>query len=119
MPKAAVDFKTVTEVGLNLPDVVDGSTALGTALRVHGRLLACKAMHKSAEPNTLMVRVSVDDRDRLLAENPKTYYLTEHYRRHSAVLVRLSGISRSSLEELLGCSWQFVFEKAVAQEKRR
>lgn len=108
-----MDFEIVKDVGLKLPDVVDGSTARGIALKVRGRLMVCKAIHSSAEPKTVMMRVSVDDRDRLLAENPQTYYLTEHYRKHSSVLVRLSEISRSALEELLACAWQFAFEKAV------
>lgn len=115
--RTPVDFQAVKDIGVKLPDVVDSSTARGSALKVLGRLMACEAIHKSAEPNTLMVRISIDDRTQLIAEHPETYYVTEHYRKHPAVLVRLSYISRRSLEELLGRSWRFVFEEAGAGKR--
>jgi len=62
-----LDFAAVREIGLTLPDVKDGTTPRGFALKFRGKVLACEAIHKSAEPNTLMVRVGFDDRARLLA----------------------------------------------------
>ena len=78
-----------------------------------GKLMACPAIHKSAEPETLMVRVSKDERARLIADDPNTYYVTDHYRNYPSVLVRLSRISEEALEMVLGLSWKFVFEKSV------
>ena len=52
---ARTSFKTVESIGRTLPDV-DISTAYGKpALKVRGKLLACIASHRSAEPNTLVV----------------------------------------------------------------
>ena len=58
-----------------------------------------------------MVRVSLDERVRLLAEAPDAYYVTEHYLKHPAVLVRLSRLSRDGLRNLLATAWLFVSEK--------
>jgi len=106
------DFDPVREVGLGLPDVKHSVSPRGESLRVRGKLMACHAIHKSAEPNTLMVRVSVADRDRLIAKDPKTYYIRPHYETSPSVLVRLSRIRRGELKQLLGVSWQFVYEQA-------
>ena len=38
---------------------------------------------------------------RLLAEEPETYYVTDHYRSDSVILVRLSQINRKSLQALI------------------
>lgn len=73
MRRQAIDFQTVRAIGAALPDVKDASGRLGTALKIKGRLLACEAIHKSAEPNSLMVRVSLKRRDALLEQNGEAY----------------------------------------------
>jgi hypothetical protein len=112
MPAQAIDFETVRSIGLALPDVKDASTTRGTALKLKGKLLACTAINKSAEPNSLMVRISPMRRQALIAQNAGTYYLTEHYKPYPAILVRLSRIKRTALKELLTESWEFVREEA-------
>jgi hypothetical protein len=108
MPHQAVDFEVVRSIGAALPDVKDASGSRGTALKHKSRLLACEAIHKSAEPYTLMVRISIKRREALLAQNSEAYYLTDHYAPYPAILVRLSRIKRASLKELLTESWEFV-----------
>jgi hypothetical protein len=103
-----VDFEVVRTLGAALPDVKDASGKRGTALKIKGRLMACEAIHKSAEPNSLMVRISLRRREALLAENAETYYLTDHYAPYPAILVRLSRIKRASLKKLLIESREFV-----------
>ncbi len=85
------------------------STYYGTpALKLGGRMLACMASHRSAEPDTLVVRVDFDRRDLLIAEDPATYYLTEHYAGYPSVLVRLSRVRPETLRDLLLVAWRTV-----------
>ncbi len=106
-----ITFDTVRKIGLALPGIEE-STAYGSpALKTGGKLLACVAINKSAEPNTLAVIVDFDRRAELLAEAPQTYYLTDHYADHPCVLVRLSQIGHEELKGLLRMSWQFVTKK--------
>ena len=105
-------FRAVRSIGTALPDVKDASGPRGTALKINGRLLACAAIHKSAEPDSLMVRIGRERRAALLAQDPGTYYVTKHYEPHAAVLVRLSRVTRPSLERLLAEAWEFVRERA-------
>ncbi len=111
MPKHAIDFEVVRSIGAALPDVKDTSGSRGTALKIKGRLLACEAIHKSAEPNSLMIRIGLKRREALLAQDAEAYYLTPHYAPYPAILVRLSRIKRASLKELLTESWEFVREE--------
>ncbi|MGD8341717.1 MAG: hypothetical protein PVH89_13105 [Gammaproteobacteria bacterium] len=111
MGQERIDFDIVRKIGLELPDVVDASVHGGAALKLRGRLLACQTMHKSAEPNSLMLRVSFDERERLLAADPDTYYMTDHYAKYPSILVRLEQIDRSALEEVMGAAWRFLMEK--------
>jgi hypothetical protein len=55
------------------------------------------ALCRSVEPNSLVVCVSSEQRDELLATDPDVYYLTEHYEGYDNVLVRLSQINHRSV----------------------
>ena len=86
------------------------------ALKVGGKLLACIASHKSAEANTLVVRLDFEDRDALIADDPETYYLKPHYEGYPSVLVRLRLIDDDALRDLLQSAWRTV---TASMPKRR
>ena len=106
--KNGVDYATARELALELPDVIDSSMHGGMAVKVGGKLLACKAVNRSAEPESLVMRVGAAARDRLLAAMPEICYLTPHYAAHESVLVRLAKVDRETLRELFGLAWKFV-----------
>ncbi len=115
MSKRKVDFEVVREIGVKMANV-EVSTAWGApALKVNGKLMACVPTHRSAEPDSLLVRVSFDDRAELLGAAPEAYYVTEHYVGYTAVLVRLPCVTRDILQDLLGMAHRFV----TATEGRR
>jgi len=51
-------------------------------LKLGGCFMAGLATHRSTEPDTLVVRVNLEERELLLDEVPETYYVTDYYRRH-------------------------------------
>ena len=73
MPGKKVTFDTVRKIGLALPDVEAGITYGSPALKVRGQMFACVPSHKSAEPDSLVVRVDFDRRAELIAAEPDTY----------------------------------------------
>ena len=95
-------FASVVEAARSLPDPEQSMTWDADAVKVHGKLLACQATHKSAEPNSIVVKIPIDQREELIAAEPDVYYLTEHYVNYPSVLVRLSKINRDALRDLLG-----------------
>src|ERR1700728_1618964 len=108
MPRSTIDFDAVQKIGLALPGV-EASTAYGApALKVRGKLMACVPPHRSAEPNSLVLRVGCDDRAELLAAAPDVYYVTDHYLGYNAVLVRLSRVTPDVLRDLLGMAHKLV-----------
>jgi hypothetical protein len=117
VPSNKIDFDTVRRFALELPDVEE-STAYGSpALKVRGKLLACIPVHRSAEPDSLAVRIDFDHRAELLAAAPDIYYLTDHYVNYAAVLVRLSRIHPDALRDLLGMAWRFVTAKTPSPKR--
>jgi hypothetical protein len=80
-------------------------------LKLGGSFMAGVAMHPSAEPDTLVVRHGLEEREWLLEEEPETYYLTDHYRPYPLVLVRLARVNRDALSDLLSVSWRLTSMK--------
>ena len=115
MPRKAVNFDTVRDTGLTLPGV-EQSTAFGApALKIRGKLMACLPTHRSAEPDSVLLRVGFGDRSELLAAAPDVYYVTDHYVGYTAVLVRMSRVTPDLLRDLLGMAHKFV----TAHDARR
>jgi hypothetical protein len=115
--KRGVDHVTVRELALALPDVVDSSTLRGMQFKVRGKLLACKAINRSAEPDSLMVRVGAAELDRLIAALPDACYVTPHYRVYESILVRLPRIDRKSLQDVLAVAWRFLTAASASKKK--
>lgn len=115
---APVTFDTVRTLGLGLPGAEEGTTYGTPALKVRGRMFACLASHKSAEPNTLAVRIDFERRDELIAADPETYYLKDHYLEYPVVLVRLSRVHPDALRDLLLISWRHALRTARPRSGR-
>lgn len=112
-------FALVRELGLKLPGTELATMYGAPALKVRGQMFACMASHSSAEPDTLVVRVPVSDRDELIEADPDTYYLTDHYVSYASVLVRLARIRRDALQDLLLAGWNFVTAARPPDRRRR
>jgi hypothetical protein len=52
MPRSIPDLDTVIDLARDLPGIETGTTFGATSLKLRGRLLACPAMNKSAEPES-------------------------------------------------------------------
>src|SRR5205814_7045655 len=101
-------FAAVRKIGLALPDVEQATMYGAPALKVRGKMFACMAAHKSAEPNTLVVMMDRNDRDALIEDDPATYYLEPHYVNYPCVLVRLSRVHADALHDVVTGAYRFV-----------
>ena len=90
------------QICLALPEV-EKSTSYGTpALKVRKTLLA----RLKEDGETLVLRTTFADRERLLAAAPDVFYLTDHYVSQPWILVRLPMIEAPLLRELLLEAWR-------------
>ena len=120
MPRKKLDFDAVRDIAMALPGVQESTMHGSPSLKLGGKLLACPALHKSADPESLVVRIGLAERARLMSEKPDTYYTTPHYSKYPMVLVRMAHIDRTSLRTLLKRAWSFVgAETGTAKPKPR
>lgn len=114
----AINFDTVRKIGLTLPRVKESTSRGVTSLKIDGKLMTWPPINKSAEPDSIAVRIAVDDRAELIAAAPETYYVTDHYVNYPCVLVRLSRIRTDALRDLLLMSCKFVTSSKPAKRGR-
>ena len=99
--KKRAAFDDAREIGLSLEGVEEGTMYGAPALKMRGKLLACMATNKSADPDSLVVQVGFVNRDLLVVKDPDVYYYRKHYASYPVVLVRLNRVARSDLREVL------------------
>ena len=94
-------FDIARELGLKLEGVEEGTMYGAPALKLRGKLLACMATNKSADPDSLVVQVGFVNRDLLVVKDPDVYYYRKHYASYPVVLVRLNRVTQTDLREVL------------------
>ena len=67
------------------------------ALKVKGMVM----VRLKEDGHTIVLRMPFDQREALIAEDPETYFVTDHYLGAPYVLVRLSKVRKDVLGDLL------------------
>jgi hypothetical protein len=79
------------------------STSYGTpALKVRGKLL----VRLREDGETLVLSTTVINRDLLLRDKPRTFFLEEHYRNYPYILTRLTRIGPNQLRDMIEAAWR-------------
>jgi len=98
----SVTFDTVRDVARALDGAVEGTSYGTPAFRVRGTLF----LRLREDGDSLVVRMEHGERDDLLAADPETYYITDHYLDYPWILVRLSRVHPDALRDLLRSAWR-------------
>jgi hypothetical protein len=113
MPPKTLGFDAVRRIALDLPHVEESTTYGSPCFKARGKLLACIPSHRSAEPDSLVVRVGFEGRAEMIADAPDVYYLPDHYVNYPFVLVRLRRIRPDALKDLLAMAWRLSVAKTT------
>ena len=95
------------QLALSLPGVEEGTSYGTSAFKLNGKLLA--RFHQDGE--SLAVKVEYAAREVLMGANPKTFYITDHYRCWPWMLVRISSVDPDDLRGLLEDAWRSLATK--------
>jgi hypothetical protein len=90
-------FESVRRFALSLEAVVEGTSYGTPAFKVNGKLFA----RLRPDLDSLVLRMDFPERAKLIAANPDTYYITDHYLNYPWLLVRLSIAEPKTLRALV------------------
>ena len=111
-------LEVVRTLSREFPDLYESTMYGSPAIKLGKRLVACLAIHRSAEPGSLVIRTDFEQRSALLDDDPETFYVTDHYANHPVVLVRLARLRQDQLRDLLAAARQCVLAHAEELHKK-
>jgi hypothetical protein len=107
MPITPAQFK---KVALSFPEALEkssyGNPSIFIAKKFFTRL-------RKEDDSVVWIVDSMDERDHLLEIDPKTYFITDHYRDYPSVLVRTARIDTDMLKKMLERRWRKVAPKKL------
>ena len=101
-------------VALALPGV-EAATSYGTpAVKVRGKLMS---RWRTEAEGAVAIRCDFLDRQILLLTQPDVFFLTDHYRDHPMILMRMEKASKSVLAEAVERAWRLAAPAKLVRER--
>jgi len=105
----AVRYDQVRQFALASPNVSEGRAYGGPSLHVGRKFLG--RLREDGE--TLVLKIDLAERARMLEGNPDAFFLEDHYRKYPFVLVNLLAVEPSILRRLIKQAWRMVASKRM------
>lgn len=106
-------YDDLRTMALGWPGVVDGTSYGTPALKARGQLLV---RLKEDGDSLVMPGIDADERDMLIDVAPQAFYVTDHYRAHPIVLIRLSAAHPEQVKPLLWRRWSTLASKRMIKD---
>jgi hypothetical protein len=110
MPITPAQFK---KVALSFPEAHEkssyGNPSIFIAKKFFTRL-------RKEDDSVVWIVDSIDERDHLMEMDPRTYFITDHYRDYPGVLVRIARIDEAMLKKMLERRWRKVAPKTLVKQ---
>ncbi|MES1223976.1 MAG: MmcQ/YjbR family DNA-binding protein [Bacteroidota bacterium] len=97
---ALVYWKEVSLIALTFPGAVEASSYGTPAFKVNKKLFA-----RLKEDGKTLVLYTFE-RDSWMKQNPKTFFITDHYKDHPLMLIDLASVKKKDLKTLMLDSWK-------------
>lgn len=111
----ALKLKDVRKIALSLENVEEGLSYGTPAFKAGGKLLA----RLREDGDSLVVGTTFEEREEMMAADPETYYITDHYLNYPWVLVRLSRVKSDEMRDLLGRALRLASRKPRGATAKR
>ena len=105
-----MDWPAVVALGLRYPGVEVGTSYGTPALKLRRVLLT---RYRPDDDSLVILDVSADEREMLIAADPGTFFCEDHYRGYDIVLARLAALDAKTLGSFLERRWRARATKAA------
>jgi hypothetical protein len=102
MPPRKLPWSTIRRLALATEGVEEGTAYGRPAFRYGGKVVACLRPDGEA----MMFTVGFEAREHLMKADPRTFFITDHYRNYPSVLARLDRVTASDVKGLLARAFE-------------
>ena len=107
MPITKADLK---KIALSFPGAVESTSYGSPSFKIEKKFFT---RLRSEDDSLVWIVDSIDERDSLMEMDPRTYFITDHYKNYPSVLVRISQIDKTMLRRMLERRWRAVASKKL------
>ncbi len=111
--QAPVTFPQIKALALALPGTEEGTSYGTPAFKVGGKLFA--RLHQDG--TSLVVKIDPGERELWLKAEPRTFFITDHYRDYPWILVNIATVELDDLGDLLEEAWRLSAPKRLLAER--
>ena len=106
------DVEVIRKLALALPGVVEGVCFGTPAFYVKKKLM----LRMWPDGKVLVSRCPLDERAQLMAERPDLFFVTDHYRNYTSILINLVTVDRKTLARMIERAWRLQSERKPAEK---
>jgi hypothetical protein len=106
----AITAAQLKKVALSFPGAIEASSYGQPAFKIEKKFFT---RLRQEDGSIVWIVDSIDERDALIEMDPKTYFITDHYRNYPSVLVRMSRLTEAMLRKMLERRWRAVASKRL------
>lgn len=111
----ATDIAALKKIALSFPGVEEGTSYGTMAWRVRKSFIA----RVKEDGESIAIRMESGEREILMEGEPETFFITEHYRNYSMVLIRLSRIHPEEIRRIFANAWRKHAGKRLIEQLER
>ena len=101
------------KIATAFPGVYEKPSYGTPAFFVGKKLFVQVGSHK--RPDIMLLTQSFEERDHLLAADPKTFYITDHFKNYKGLLARIDKLDGKTLRALLERRWQAIAPRKLVR----
>jgi hypothetical protein len=110
MPVTKAQLK---KIALSFPEAVEGSSYGKPSFHVGKKFFT---RLRDEDNSIVLILDSIDEREMLMEVDPKTFFITDHYKDYPSVLVRIERIDTDTLRRMLERRWRAIAPKKLLKE---
>lgn len=104
------------KIALSFPGVYE-KPSYGTPAFFVGKKLFTQVGSHGRE-DVMLLTQSLEERDHLIAADPTTFYITDHFRNYKGLLARIDKLDAKTFRALLERRWQAIAPKALLGQQK-
>src|ERR1700760_1204103 len=101
------------KVALSFPETAEGVSYTHPAVLAFGKFFT---RYRKEDNSFVLTVAGIEHRDTLLEMDPKTYFITDHYKSFPGVLVRLERVTPDEVRAMLERRWRVMAPKKLLRE---